>query len=373
MFENILITGAKGFIGKNLSAELSNKKKFRVLEFDIDDDIENLGRLTAEADLIFHLAGINRPLKTEEFREGNVEFTIKLLDLLRKSGKSIPLIFTSSTQAVLDNPYGRTKLEAENYLAKFAKETGSPVIIYRLTNVFGKWCRPSYNSVVATFCHNIAHDLPVQINDNTSVLNLIYIDDLIREFLSWTEYPGAVNGFSLISNFKPIYTLQLGQLAELIGSFKNSRTTLEIPDMSDDFIRKLYATYLSYLPEDQYSYKLKMNTDNRGSFTEFIRTSSSGQVSVNISRPGIVKGNHWHHTKNEKFLVVSGTGVIRFRKIGTENVTEYKVSGHKLEVIDVPPGQTHNIENLGDIDMVTVMWASETFNPDKPDTFFEEV
>jgi UDP-2-acetamido-2,6-beta-L-arabino-hexul-4-ose reductase len=259
---------------------------------------------------------------------------------------------------------GRTTTE-------LADLTGAKVLVYRLPNVFGKWCRPNYNSAIATFCHNIARDIPIKVNDPNVVMNLVYIDDVVEELIRAVNGKETRNGdFCIIPT---VHTIKLGRVAELLLSFKDSRSDLSIPDMGDAFTKKLYATYLSYLPEDQFSYCLKMNADNRGSFTEIIRTPERGQVSVNVSRPGITKGNHWHDTKNEKFLVVSGRGVIRFRKVGSDRVFEYHVSGEELEVVDIPPGYTHNIENVGDSDMVTIMWANECFDPEKPDTYFLEV
>jgi UDP-2-acetamido-2,6-beta-L-arabino-hexul-4-ose reductase len=370
---NILITGSNGFIGKNLTAELRIRKAGKLFEFDRENSLSELEMFAEECDLVYHLAGINRPKEAKEFEEGNFDFTNTLISYLKKSGKRAPVIFSSSVQAKLDNPYGRSKLAAENSLIKYSEETGIPVSVYRLPNVFGKWSRPSYNSVVSTFCHNIAHGLPIQINDPETVLNQIYIDDVLNEIIGKAENIVKRSSPELIEDINPVYTVSLGKLASLIMSFKESRTSLFVSDLEDPFTRKLYATYLSFLPEDEFSYPLKMNIDNRGSFTEFIRTSDRGQVSVNISKPGIVKGNHWHHTRNEKFLVVSGTGVIRFRKIGTSEVLKYHVTGEKLEAVDIPTGYTHNIENLGTTDMVTIMWASEVFDPEKPDTYFEEV
>jgi UDP-2-acetamido-2,6-beta-L-arabino-hexul-4-ose reductase len=378
----ILITGSKGFIGKNLVAELNNRKAGELLEFDKDNTLEELESYAAACDVVFHLAGINRPLNEKEFEEGNLDFTRTLLSYLKKHNNPAPIIFSSSIQSKLDNPYGRSKLAAENVLAGYSQETGIPVAIYRLPNVFGKWCRPSYNSVVATFCHNIAHDLPVQINDPETLLNQVYVDDVVKEFIFKSDNlrDSALNSANLcekknelIEDFTPVYRVKLGELATLISSFMDMRSTLEVPDLSDEFTGKLYATYLSYLPQDKFSYLLKMNIDDRGSFTEFIKTNDKGLVSINISKPGIVKGNHWHHTKNEKFLVVSGNGIIRFRKVGSTKVIEYPVNGENLEVVDIPTGYTHNIENLGTADMVTVMWASEPFDPEHPDTFFETV
>ena len=281
-------------------------------------------------------------------------------------------MLSSSTQAALGNPYGQSKKAGEDLFFQYAKDTGAQVLVYRFPNVFGKWCRPNYNSAVATFCYNIAHDLPITVNDRSVVMNLVYIDDVVTELIHALE--GKANlradGFCAVPT---VHTITLGDIADLIVSFRASRESRDVPDMGDAFAKKLYATYLSYLPEDQFSYPLKMNVDARGSFTEIIRTPERGQFSVNISKPGITKGNHWHHTKNEKFLVVSGKGVIRFRKVGEEKVLEYFVSGERLEVVDIPTGYTHNIENLGDTDMVTFMWASECFNPEKPDTYFLEV
>jgi UDP-2-acetamido-2,6-beta-L-arabino-hexul-4-ose reductase len=290
---------------------------------------------------------------------------------LKSNKNNCPVLITSSTQAELDNPYGKSKKGAEDLIFAYGEETGAKVLVYRLPNVFGKWCKPNYNSAVATFCFNIAHDLPIKVNDPDVMMNLVYIDDVVNEMLRAMEGNETREGD--FCKVPVVHTIKLGKVVEHIYSFKNSRSDLSIPDMADDFIKKLYATYLSYLLEKQFSYPLKMNVDNRGSFTEFIRTPERGQVSVNISKPGITKGNHWHHTKNEKFLVVSGQGVIRFRKVGTDEIIEYLVSGEKLEVVDIPPGYTHNIENLGETDMVTIMWANEPFDSEKPDTYYLEV
>ena len=367
----ILITGAKGFIGKNLVAELKNRNYTDIFEYDKDTDPDLLDKYCKEADFVFHLAGVNRPKDESEFMEGNFGFTLTLLEKLKKYGNICPVMISSSIQAKLDNPYGRSKKAGEDLLFNYSQETGARVLVYRFPNVFGKWCRPNYNSAIATFCHNIARDLPITVNDPKIVLNLVYIDDLVNELINALE--GKENRIGDFCEVPVVYTVTLGKIVELIYSFKKSREELSIPDMSDEFTKKLYSTYLSYLPEDQFSYELKMNVDNRGSFTEFIRTLDRGQVSINISKPGITKGNHWHHTKNEKFLVVSGNGVIRFRKIDSDEIIEYFVSGDKLEVVDIPPGYTHNIENLGDTDMVTIMWANEPFDPENPDTYYLEV
>jgi UDP-2-acetamido-2,6-beta-L-arabino-hexul-4-ose reductase len=373
MYKRILVTGAKGFIGKNLVSELRNRKVFEILEYDKDSTPGELTDFVDKCDFVYHLAGINRPEKTEEFKTGNVDFTTLLLETIRSEGRQVPVIFASSTQATLDNPYGASKLNAERLLETFSEETGTPVITFRLPNVFGKWCRPSYNSVVATFCHKIARDLPVDIHDPNKILKLVYIDDVIKAFTDYLADQAMVPGYRLITDIEPVYTVRLSQLSDMLKSFRASRESRSIPDMSDQFTKKLYSTYLSYLPEDQFNYSLKMNTDARGSFTEFIKTDNCGQISINVSRPGIVKGNHWHHTKLEKFLVVSGIGKIRFRKLGTPEIIEYTVSGEKLEVIDIPVGYTHSIENTGSTEMITIIWSSEIYDPDKPDTYPEEV
>ena len=367
----ILITGAKGFVGKNLTAELRNQGFNDLMEFDIDSEIETLDEYAASCDFVFHLAGVNRPKEQSEFMEGNFGFTSQLLKALKKHDNQAPILITSSTQAALDNPYGESKKAGENLIFNYGKENNLTVFVYRLPNVFGKWCRPNYNSAVATFCHNTANDLSIQINDPEVVMNLVYIDDVVASFID--KLKNGKTETEIYSEVQPVHTIKLGAIVDLINQFKESRTTLQVPDMSDSFTKKLYSTYLSYLPEDKFSYFLKMNVDNRGSFTEFLKSNDRGQVSINISKSGITKGNHWHHTKNEKFLVVRGKGVIRFRKINTEEIIEYHVSGDKLEVVDIPVGYTHNIENLGETDMVTVMWVNEVFDPNKPDTFFEKV
>lgn len=364
----ILVTGAKGFIGKNLIAELRNRKYNDIFEYDRDTDSSLLDGFCKEADFVFHLAGVNRPKEQSEFMEGNFGFTSNLLNSLKKHNNTCPVMISSSIQAELDNPYGESKKAGEDLLFSYGEETGSKVLVYRFPNVFGKWCRPNYNSAVATFCHNIAHDLPIKVNDPSVEMNLVYIDDVVNELIDALE--GKENKSGEFCEAPVVHTITLGEIVDLIYSFKKSRENRSVPNMSDAFTKKLYSTYLSYLPEDQFSYELKMNVDQRGSFTEFIKTPDRGQVSVNISKPGITKGNHWHHTKNEKFLVVSGKGVIRFRKIDSEEVIEYFVSGDKMEVVDIPTGYTHNIENLGDTDMVTIMWANEAFDPENPDTFF---
>lgn len=367
----ILVTGAKGFIGKNLIAELKNRNYHEIYEFDKETTIEELEKYTKDCEFVFHLAGVNRPEKTEEFMEGNFGFTSTLLENLKKNNNKAPVLITSSIQAKLDNPYGKSKKAGEDLMFSYEKETGAKVFVYRLPNVFGKWCRPNYNSAVATFCNNIARDLEIKVNDPEVVMNLVYIDDVVNEFINAME--GKAHVEEKFGYIPVVHTIKLGKIVDLIYSFKESRKNLMLPDMKDEFSKKLYSTYLSYLPENKFSYKLNSNIDNRGSFTEAFKTDDKGQVSINISKPGIVKGNHWHHTKNEKFLVVKGTGIIRFRKIDSDQIIEYKVSGETLEVVDIPCGYTHNIENIGDTDMVTVMWANELFDKEKPDTYFMEV
>lgn len=367
----ILVTGAKGFIGKNLIVELRSRECSEIFEYDQDTDFSLLDEYCREAEFVFHLAGVNRPKDVSEFMEGNFGFTSSLLELLKKHNNNCPIMISSSTQAEMDNPYGLSKKAGEDLLISYSKETGARVLIYRFPNVFGKWCRPNYNSAVATFCYNISRDLPIQVNDPSVVMNLVYIDDVINQLINALE--GRPNIVDSLCKVPEVHTIKLGEVVDLIRSFKMSRDDRSVPNMSNRFEKKLYSTYLSYLPEDQFSYDLKMNIDQRGSFTEFIKTPDRGQVSVNISNPGITKGNHWHHTKNEKFLVVSGKGVIRFRRIDSDDVIEYFVSGDKMEVLDIPVGYTHNIENLGDTSMVTIMWANEAFNPEKPDTYYLEV
>jgi UDP-2-acetamido-2,6-beta-L-arabino-hexul-4-ose reductase len=367
----VLVTGSAGFVGRNLTVTLSLRTNITVTSFDIHDDASILPDLIRGADFIFHLAGVNRPQSMEAFAIGNTGLTQTIISHLISCNKATPLLITSSTQAMLDNPYGNSKREAEDAVFAYGNQTGAPVYVYRLPNVFGKWCRPNYNSAIATFCHNIANDLPIQVNEPYAMMNLVYIDDVIADFIA------AFNGSPSVSNsycqVEPVHSRPLGEIAELIRSFSESRTNLAIPDMSDPFAKNLYSTYLSYLPQDGFSYLLKMNIDERGSFSEFIKTADRGQVSINISKPGITKGNHWHHTKNEKFLVVSGHGIIRFRRVGDSEIICYPVSGDELEVVDIPTGYTHNITNTGKTNMVTIMWCNEAYNPSKPDTWFEPV
>ena len=365
----ILITGAGGFIGKNLVATLKTAGYTDLMLFERDDTPETLAEYAARAGFVYHLAGINRPKDPSEFYAGNAGLTETLLSLLDKAGNKAPVLVTSSTQAALDNDYGKSKAQAEQAIFAHGKATGAPVYVFRLPGVFGKWCRPNYNSVVATFCHNSANGLPLSVRDPEYRLPLVYIDDVVASFVAALDGSCTREGDYCV--VPVVHETTLGHLAETIEGFAKNRETLDVPDQTPGSLeQKLYSTWLSYLPADRFSYPLNMHCDNRGSFTEFLHTPAHGQVSINISKPGIVKGNHWHHSKNEKFLVVKGTGVIRFRALDSTEVIEYHVSGDKLEVVDIPTGYTHNIENVGQDDMVTVMWANEVFDPDHPDTFF---
>ena len=382
---NILVTGAKGFIGRNLIATLHNiadgkdrsfglDTDLTVFEYDIDTDPTLLDAYCKNADFVFNLAGVNRPQDPKEFMEGNFGFASTLLDTLKKYGNNCPIMISSSIQAALNNPYGESKKAGEDLMFAYGKEVGANVYVYRFPNVFGKWCRPNYNSAVATFCNNIANDLPIQVNDPTVMMTLVYIDDVVAELIS------ALNGEPHINEegyaYVPVeHKITLGEIVDLIYSFAKQPQSLVIPEIPDNsFAKKLYSTYLSYLPKEKAAFPLKMNVDARGSFTELLKTEKCGQVSVNISKPGITKGQHWHHTKWEFFIVVSGRGLIQQRKVGTDEVLNFEVSGDKIEAVHMLPGYTHNIINLSDTeDLVTVMWANENFNPNKPDTFFEVV
>lgn len=379
----ILITGANGFIGKNLVAALKNiqdgkdkttglSPEIEICEFDVDTDKALLDAYCRDCDFVFNLAGVNRPQNTDEFMTGNFGFATTLLDTLKKYKNTCPVMLSSSTQAALENPYGQSKKAGEELFFRYAAETGAKVLVYRFPNVFGKWCRPNYNSAVATFCHNIANDLPITVNDRNHPMTLVYIDDVVSELIN--ALCGRETRDGDFCKVPVEHHALLGEIADLLYSFRESRENRCTPDVTDGSLsKKLYSTYLSYLPTNRFSYPLKMNVDHRGSFTEILRTVHNGQFSVNISKPGITKGQHWHHTKNEKFLVVSGRGVIRFRQIDSDEVLEYFVSGDKLEVVDIPVGYTHNIENLGETDLVTFMWSNECFDPNHPDTYALEV
>lgn len=365
---NILITGARGFMGKNLRSALTGRcgDAHRLMLLDMPHTEEELLAAAAEADFVFHLAGVNRPTDPADFQKGNADFTRQLLTLLKESGKRPPVLLSSSIQAALENPYGQSKLSAEQAVADYGRETGSAVYLYRLPNVFGKWSRPNYNSAVATFCHNVARGLPITVNDPSVTLRLVYIDDVVEEFLRAME--GQPHREGEWCAVQPVHEVNLGHMAELIQSFPGLRDSLTAPDQSDPLVKKLYATYLSFLPPEDFSRPTVTHADQRGSFTELLHMGSRGQVSLNISKPHITKGDHWHQTKHEKFIVLQGEGVIRFRKVGDSTVIAYKVSGENLTVVDIPTGYTHSIENTGDTDMLTLMWANEVFDPAHPDT-----
>lgn len=365
---NILITGARGFMGRNLCHTLRTLRPEDTLyEVDIHTAEEALAQGAQQADFVFHLAGVNRPEHTDEFMQGNRDFTQHLMTLLEK-GKMPPVWLSSSIQAALDNPYGQSKRAGEAAVRSYGQRTGANVYIYRLPNAFGKWSRPNYNSAVATFCYNIAHGLPITVNDPSVRLRLCYIDDIVAECMRALEgHPTQTeNGLCAV---KPEHTILLGEMAELLRSFHKMRDHLDTPDQNDPLTAKLYATYLSFLPLEDFARTPVVHADWRGSFTELIHMGGHGQVSVNISKPHITKGEHWHHTKHEKFIVLSGEGVIRFRRPEETTVISYRVSGDVPQVVDIPPGYTHNIENTGDTDMITLMWANECFDPARPDTF----
>ena len=365
---NILITGARGFMGKNLRSALTGRygDAHRLMLLDMPHTEEELLAAAAEADFVFHLAGVNRPTDPADFQKGNADFTRQLLTLLKERGKRPPVLLSSSIQAALENPYGQSKLSAEQAVADYGRETGSAVYLYRLPNVFGKWSRPNYNSAVATFCHNVARGLPITVNDPSVTLRLVYIDDVTEEFLRAME--GQPHREGEWCTVQPVHEVNLGHMAELIQSFPALRDSLTAPDQSDPLVKKLYATYLSFLPPEDFSRPTVTHADQRGSFTELLHMGSRGQVSLNVSKPHITKGDHWHQTKHEKFIVLQGEGVIRFRKVGDSTVIAYKVSGENLTVVDIPTGYTHSIENTGDTDMLTLMWANEVFDPAHPDT-----
>ena len=397
----VLVTGAKGFVGRNLCAQLNNiltgKAKCygdltieAVYEYDIDSTLEQLDAYCADCDFVFNLAGVNRPQNQEEFMQGNFGFASTLLDTLKKHHNNCPVMISSSIQATLagrfgTSEYGKSKKAGEELMFQYGEETGSKVLVYRFPNLFGKWCRPNYNSAVATFCNNIANDLPITVNDPAVELELLYIDDLVEEMiaaLKGEEHRCEFDGVETVLTENGRYCaapvthkVTLGEIVDLLEQFKNQPATQMIPEIpANSFAKKLWSTYLSYLPKEKVSFPLKMNVDPRGSFTELLRSKNCGQVSINISKPGITKGQHWHNTKWEFFVVVAGHGLIQERKVGTDEVIEFEVSGDKIEAVHMLPGYTHNIINLSDTeDLVTVMWANESFDPNRPDTYFDPV
>lgn len=397
----ILVTGAKGFVGRNLCAQLRNIQDGKakcygdvvveaVYEYDIDSTAAELDAYCQDCDFVFNLAGVNRPKMQEEFMQGNFGFASLLLDTLRKYHNACPVMISSSVQATLagrfgNSEYGRSKKAGEELMFSYAEQTGAKVLVYRFPNLFGKWCRSNYNSAIATFCHNIAHDLPIQVNDRSVEMELLYIDDLVDEMigaLKGEEHRCEFDGVETVPTangrycYCPVtHKVTLGEIVDMIYAFAEQPKTLTIPEIpAGSLAKKLYSTYLSYLPKEKVSFPLKMNVDNRGSFTELVHTLNCGQVSINISKPGITKGQHWHNTKWEFFIVVSGHGLIQERKIGSDEVLEFEVSGEKIECIHMLPGYTHNIINLSDTqDLVTVMYCNEIFDPSHPDTYFETV
>ena len=398
---NILVTGAKGFVGKNLCALLrtiadgknrtyGNIAITEIFEYDIDSKPEELEEYCQKADFVFNLAGVNRPQTSEEFMQGNFGFASTLLDTLKHHNNSCPVMLSSSIQATLigrygEGEYGKSKRAGEELFFDYGRETGAKVLVYRFPNLFGKWCRPNYNSAVATFCNNIANDLPIMVNDRSTLLELLYIDDLMDEMvaaLKGEEHHCEFDGIDTVLTESGRYCaapvthkVTLGEIVDLLNEFHKQPKSLTIPEIpAGSFAKKLYSTYLSYLPKEKVAFPLKMNEDNRGSFTELLRSTNCGQVSINISKPGITKGEHWHNTKWEFFIVVSGRGLIQMRRIGSDEVLEFEVSGDKIEAVHMLPGYTHNIINLSDTEnLVTVMWANESFDPNRADTFFEKV
>lgn len=366
----VLVTGAQGFVGKNLCVALGRREDVTLFAYDLDSDPAVLDDGLRQADVIIHLAGVNRPQTTEEFATGNAGFTEDILDRLRVLGRTPKIVLSSSIQAALDNPYGVSKRGAEEAVAAYCAATGAEGVVYRLKNLFGKWCRPNYNSVTATFCHNIAHNLPIQVSDPVREVDLTYIDDVVAAFLSELA-PGALG--CRFAESLPSHVITLGALAELIQGFHHHRETLRLPDYSEPFTRALYTTYLSYRELADHEYGLDIKTDNRGSLAEFLKSPSFGQIFVSRTNPGITRGNHFHQTKTEKFMVVQGEGIIRFRHIIDDTYHEYHVRGEDYRVVDIPPGYTHSIENVGNGEMVTLFWSVEIFDPANPDTYFEPV
>lgn len=370
--KTVLVTGAYGFIGRNLVASLSRREDIEVMKIDSKNSLQELEEYALKADFIYHLAGINRPENTEEFMTGNLGYTQHLINILSSNKKKTPVLLSSSIQAEQDNPYGNSKRAAEEAIFAYGRREGVNTFIYRLPNVFGKWSKPNYNSVVATWCYNISRAIPIKVNNPEAKVKLVYIDDVVESFIAAMDASDipSTNEYHDISRS---FNVKLKDLEASLVSFKASRNTLVISDLKSDFERFLYSTYLSYLPEDDLGYDLEMKHDNRGWLAEFIKTEHSGQVFISRTKPGITRGNHWHHTKVEKFLVIEGEAVVKFRQIEGEEILEYPVNGLSLRVIDIPPGYTHSITNTGTTDVITLFWANELFNPDKPDTYYLEV
>ena len=365
----VLITGSEGFIAKNLTQHLKRDESIELYLYSKKDSQNILEAYVKEVDFIFHLAGVNRPKDISEFYEGNTNLTKNIVDILKENHKKVPILLSSSTQASKNNDYAKSKKEAENILLEYSKETDTKVYIYRLPNVFGKWSKPNYNSVIATWCHNIANNLEIQVNNKEVELSLVYIDDVIKSFIECMQSKSDANYFEI----DVIYKKTLGEIAELLYAFKNNRKSLVIPNVASGFQRALYATYLSYLSTDNFSYPLHGHTDDRGTFYEILKTLDSGQFSLSTTAPGVKRGSHYHHTKNEKFLVVKGKALIEFRHILNDKVISYEVSDKKMEVVEMIPGYTHNIKNVGEEEMVLFLWANENYDQENPDTYFLEV
>ncbi|CEK32854.1 NAD-dependent epimerase/dehydratase,Thermophilic glucose-6-phosphate isomerase and related metalloenzymes,ADP-glyceromanno-heptose 6-epimerase,NAD dependent epimerase/dehydratase family [[Clostridium] sordellii] len=390
--KKILVTGSNGFVGKNTVVALKEAKKYEVLTIDRNNTEEELKEAVLNSDFIVHLAGVNRPKETKEFYEGNGELTEKIVSFLREENKNTPILITSSTQAKLDNDYGKSKKQSEDILISYSEDCNAKVYIFRLPNLFGKWCKPNYNSAVSTFCYNIAHDLDVWVKDPNIELNLVYIDDVVESIIDSIEennivYINEISEEVTLNNIGAssiqidkyyyevtnVYKRTLGNIVDSLKMFRNMRNSLLIPDLSDSFNKALYSTYLTYLEEDNFSYYLDKKEDNRGWLAELVKSEQFGQMFVSKTRPGITRGNHWHHTKTEKFIVIQGQAIIKFRKIDEEKVIEYIVDGERPQVLDIPPGYTHSIENIGQDEVITLFWSNEMFNPEKTDTYFLEV
>jgi UDP-2-acetamido-2,6-beta-L-arabino-hexul-4-ose reductase len=370
--KTILVTGAAGFMGRNLCVALRRQKDFAVLEFDLPQSVADLPQLAARADVVFHLAGVNRPKVETEFMEGNADLTRLLCECLEAARRRVPLVLSSSIQAELDNPYGRSKKAAEDTVRGYQQRTGAPVYVYRFPNVFGKWSRPNYNTVVATFCHNVSRGLPVQISNRGNVIRFVYIDDIVREFVDVasraTHGPAASQ-----PDVQPVFSITLGELYDLLVSFREGREKSILPDLANPLTKYLYTTYVSFYDVQNLAYPVDLKTDDRGWLFELIKSPHAGQVFVSRTRPGITRGNHYHDTKIEKFCVIQGEGVIRFRHVLGDRIVEYPVNDREICVVDIPPGYTHSIENTGSADMITLFWANEIFDPQRPDTCFEKV
>ena len=370
---NILVTGSDGFVGKNFTARLNELADFKVFTFDKKDSLSDLDKYVQNADIIFHLAGINRPETDDEFVRGNAGFTEHIISLALKSNKTLPVVFSSSIQAEINNPYGISKKKAEDVLINYSKKTGSKIFIFRFPNLFGKWCMPNYNSVVATYCYNVSHGLEIHISNRENKLTLAYIDDVITEFIKILKFDSFDETGKYFYEVDKVYNITLGEVADKISSFYSVKNSICIPDFKDDFTRKLYSTFLSYFEKETFSYPLQVHCDERGSLFEVLKSSNIGQIFISTTKPGIERGNHYHHTKIEKFIVIKGNGIVKLRNILGNEIIEYRVSGDSPVSIDIPPGYTHSIINTGNTEMITLFWANEIFDPEIADTYFYKV